>query len=158
MKDLVKILEENIKEAEEGRRRTEEQNQKLMADAVEAIKVAFSNLGYETENLVFMPRPPFHSSFRKEIEVTVEIAPRGYQLSLNRTYPPALHFIIREGQKKLDLEELEGVLEDLTNPIYWDKIPEPIEPVQETSTLPSLEDEVKEIKDAIRKIIEWASE
>jgi len=153
MRSIVKILEEKIQQKERERKAQEERELEFQQKAVELVKEALKERGYDPKDIVFTPRCfIFHGDM---VDVEVRLSPVGYRLSPARTYEPTI--TCRFEGDKAGLHYVTEAIEDLVNPFYWCKEPEFEPEFQPEPPKPEpLADEIAEIKAALRRIFDWA--
>jgi len=152
VKSIIKILEERIRQEEEERKAQKEKELELQKKAVELVKEALREEGYDPEDVVLISYRP--TLYRDRVDVSVHLSPAGYRLSPMRTSEPSIFCRFFESGEA-QLEYVAEAIEDLVNPLYWEKIPEP-PPEPPKPEPPEPEDEIAEIKAALRKVCTWA--
>jgi len=148
MKSIVEVLEKNIREREEARKKEEEEKAYYIQWAIDCIKSSLSEKGYDPESVKFAPT----SYWDYTREVAISLSPKGYYPSRERRYPVNVTCKFKNDKIEL-MPDIDSVIEKLVNPLYWEKIPEPQPELGQE--YPAV-DEVEEIKEALRKILDWA--
>jgi len=160
MKNVLEILQENIKKEEEERRKRRERAEQFKRRAIDEVVKLFRNEGYDLEGVNLVAREPWEG--RDTVRVTVEFYPTGYRPhdTYHHYYPAMTVEFQGEEVARACLDELgesvEELVHELTNPMRWVKIPPP--PPPPPAPEEQQVDELEKIKEALRVLLDSVKE